>query len=85
MVLCTALFFAFIVGKAVLAQRKRAVTGREGLVGEIGVVKRALSPTGMVLVQGELWEASAEGEPVEAGERVRVLQMEGLRLKVARI
>ncbi len=83
-VLCTALFFAFIIGKAVMAQRKRAVTGKEGLIGAVGIVKKPLAPDGMVLVQGELWGASAGGEGIEAGEQVKVVKMEGLRLKVVR-
>jgi len=78
----TALFFLFVVGKAILAQRRQAVTGREGLVGAVGLAKSPLAPDGVVLIQGELWEASAEGERVEAGERVRVVKVEGLRLIV---
>lgn len=78
----TTLFFLFVVGKAIMAQRRQAVTGREGLVGAVGLAKSPLAPDGVVMVQGELWEASSEGERIEAGERVRVIKVEGLRLTV---
>jgi membrane-bound ClpP family serine protease len=37
-----------------------------------------------VLVHGELWTAQVDGGPVAPGERVRVLAVEGLRLRVER-
>jgi membrane-bound ClpP family serine protease len=37
-----------------------------------------------VLVHGELWTAVAEGPGIPAGERVRVVHVEGLRLRVER-
>ncbi len=78
----TSSFFAFAVAKAIAAQRHQAVTGQEGLKGAVGDVRRALAPSGMVMLQGELWEAYTTGEPLAVGDRVRVLAMEGLRLKV---
>jgi membrane-bound ClpP family serine protease len=38
----------------------------------------------MVLVQGELWAATAGGERLETGQRVRVLKLEGLKVHVVR-
>ncbi|MDP3047620.1 MAG: nodulation protein NfeD [Chloroflexota bacterium] len=79
----TAAFFAFVVGKAILAQRHRAVTGREGLVGALGAVRQSQTIVGtvMVLVQGELWEATSS-ESLAAGDRVKVVAMDGLCLRV---
>jgi membrane-bound serine protease (ClpP class) len=79
----TAAFFAFVVGKAILAQRRRAVTGREGVVGTMGAVRQtqAVAGTMMVLVQGELWEATS-GQSLAAGEKVKVVGMDGLKLRV---
>jgi membrane-bound serine protease (ClpP class) len=53
------------------------------MIGETGVAETPLNPTGTVFVRGEYWTASAD-EPVEAGQRVRVEAVEGLRLKVKR-
>ncbi len=61
-----------------------ASTGAAGMMGQVGVVKRALDPEGQVLIDGELWQAVAEDGPVAAGEMVRVARMDGLTLTVTR-
>jgi membrane-bound serine protease (ClpP class) len=63
------------------AQRQRATTGAEGMIGLGGTAETALEPEGWVLVQGERWRARAE-EPLGPGARVRVVAVEGLRLGV---
>ncbi len=63
----------------------RPATGREGLVGSIAQARTDLSPHGMVYVEGELWHAeSTDGDIIMSGQPVRVVGMEGLRLKVMR-
>jgi membrane-bound serine protease (ClpP class) len=80
-----ALMTAFVVGKIVQARRRPAQTGREELVGEVGVVRSALQPSGLVFVHGEIWRARSEGEPIPAGEVIRVKGIEdGLVLEVSR-
>src|SRR6266540_1384102 len=75
----------FAVGKIVQARRRRPVTGQEELVGQVGVVRKALDPAGLVFVHGELWQAHTEGEPIEVGTPVQVRGIEdGLVLKVSR-
>ena len=79
------LIFIFLVVLAVRAHVKKAATGREGLVGEIGTARTALSPEGKVFVHGELWNAESD-EPVELGAKVRVTEvLSNLRIKVTRI
>ena len=63
------------------AQRRRAQTGAEGFVGRRGSAETALDPEGWVLVDGERWRARAE-ERIASGERVEVVSVEGLRLRV---
>ena len=77
----TALFFLFVVGAGVKALRARTVTGIEGLIGEVGVVRTRLAPRGQVFLRGELWTAEGAGE-VEPGESVRVTGIDGLTLQV---
>jgi len=74
-------FFTLIVGTAARALWSRTTTGREGLVGEVGVVRSRLAPRGQIFVRGELWNAEAES-PVEPGDSVRVAKIEGLTLRV---
>lgn len=80
----TALFFLFVVGLGLKAQRRKVVTGREGLTGVAGVVMETLNPAGLIMVEGEIWNAeSVEGE-IAAGERVKILEMKDLKVLVER-
>jgi membrane-bound serine protease (ClpP class) len=82
--------FLLIGGFALTVWRRKPATGREGLVGAVGTVRRPLNPDGVVFVSGELWQATAPGDSVEAvppiAERVpvTVTGMDGLRLFVRR-
>jgi membrane-bound serine protease (ClpP class) len=74
----------FAVTKILQARRRPATTGREELVGQVGVVRRALDPAGLVFIHGELWQARTGGDPIEPGTTVRVDGIEdGLVLDVS--
>ena len=75
--LATAAFFAFAMAKAWAAQRRRPTTGMESLIGKAAEVRQALTPDGMVFVNGELWNATSESGPVGAGETVTVVGQDG--------
>ena len=74
-------FFVAVAGLVFRAQRSKPTTGSRGLVGEIGIVKKSLTPEGKVFVHGELWNARAR-EPVEENARVRVVKVVNLLLEV---
>ena len=74
--------FALAVGAGVRALYRKPTTGGAGMMGQTAVARSALAPAGEVFIQGELWRAVAEGEPVGEGERVTVVGVEGLTLKV---
>jgi membrane-bound serine protease (ClpP class) len=78
----TAAFFAFAVGAGIRAQAQKVYTGREALLGAIGVTRSDLGPSGTVFVDGELWSAESENGAIPAGQRVRVVQVRGLHLVV---
>jgi len=80
-ILAFAAFVVALVRLVVQAQRRRAQTGAEGLVGRPGEAETDLDPEGWVLVQGERWRARS-GEPLRRGEKVEVVSMEGLLLRV---
>ncbi|MEO0115365.1 MAG: nodulation protein NfeD, partial [candidate division WOR-3 bacterium] len=84
-VVVTALFFILIVGLGIKAHLRRPTTGKEGLIGEIGVAQDNLNPLGVIMVQGELWSAESVSGEVKKGEKVKVLQVEGMTLKVSKI
>ncbi len=82
--LVTAAFFVFVIGMAVRSQRKPAVTGAEGMKGEIGSALTEIAPTGKVRVHGEIWQAKSE-TPIAPGEQVRIVAVEGLQVRVAKL
>ena len=75
------LITVFLMTLVLRARRNRVVTGREGMIGEIGVARTQLEPTGKVFVHGELWNAVAR-TTVPPGARVRVSAVDGLQLIV---
>ena len=77
-------FAVFVIGAIVRGQRRRKVTGSEGMIGEIAIAKTPLNPTGTVLAQGELWTATSDGGKVAAGEKVTIDKVEGLKLRVTK-
>ncbi len=76
-----AAFTVLLVRMVVEAQRRKATTGAEGLLGRSGVAATPLQPEGWVVVQGERWRAQADG-PLDPGARVEVVGIDGLRLRV---
>jgi len=72
---------AFLMTIALKARRNKVVTGEQGLIGETGVARTALSPRGKVFVRGELWDAIASA-PVPVGQLVVVRGLDGLVLEV---
>lgn len=81
-VLITTLFFTVTVGLAFKAYRRKPVTGKEGLTGQPGVATSDITPEGgTVRVAGELWSATSD-ETVAKGEKVMVVDVAGLKVKV---
>ncbi len=73
-----------VVGTLVVrSQRRRVSGGREGMLGAVGVARERLDPQGMVLVRGEYWTATSD-TPIDRDERVEVVAVDGLRLRVRR-
>jgi membrane-bound serine protease (ClpP class) len=83
-VLVSAAFFIFAVAKAVKARIRRPTTGMEGLVGEVGIVSSLISPEGKISIHGEFWNAIGD-QPIEKGEKVQVVGVTQLKLKVKKI
>ena len=79
------LIFLFLMFLVVRAHSKKAFTGKEGLVGEIGTAQTDLSPDGKVFVHGELWNAEAP-EPIAKGSKVRVTKvLDSLKIRVDKL
>jgi membrane-bound serine protease (ClpP class) len=79
----------FIVGTmyyAVRLHRRGPVSGVEGLVGTEGTAIEDMDAgmTGKVFVNGEYWNAISDG-PVANGDRVRIVEVKGLQIKVRKV
>lgn len=77
----------FLLTRVVQAQRRRPLTGTEGLIQDAAVAQDDFRPgaggyTGCVLAHGELWNAVSAG-PVQRGQRLDVVARDGLILRVA--
>jgi membrane-bound serine protease (ClpP class) len=78
---------ALTLGKGIAVRRRRVRAGPEGLVGQLGVVRRWEEPRGKVLVDGCLWHARRSwGDEQETdlheGDHVVVERLDGLTLAV---
>lgn len=74
---------AGLAWRAARLRRLAATTGKEEMLGKVGEVLAGITGApGEVRLEGERWRAVAD-EPIPAGTRVRVLDMDGLTLRVA--
>ncbi len=81
-VVLTLIFFSFIIGFAIRAHKRKVTTGKEGLVDEIGIATTDLNLAGTVKVHGELWNAESLNGKINQGEKVKVVSVDGMTLKV---
>ncbi|MGH3442711.1 MAG: NfeD family protein [Nitriliruptorales bacterium] len=73
-------------GLAVVARRSwsaESVTGMAAMTGQAAAIERASGNTGQVMLEGAIWSVrSRNGEELEPGAQVRVVDQEGLTLVV---
>ena len=79
-------FVVLIVFLIVRTHRGRVLSANEGLIGEIGDVRRPPvgNQRGQVFVHGEYWRATSK-QPLEVGDRVRVVAYENLTVEVEKV
>lgn len=83
-VVVSAAFFLTVAYFGFKAQKKKKLTGIEGMVGKKGIAETDITHRGgKVFIEGELWNAYSD-EEIKKGEEVIVDSIEGLRLKVKR-
>lgn len=82
--LMTALFFAVAIGLAVKVHKRQPVSGREGLIGEIGEAVSDISAGGTAFVHGELWDARSD-EAVRKGEKIKIVGIEQMTVIVKKV
>ncbi len=83
-VLVTTGFCLLVLYFVVRTQRRKFVSGREGMAGLIGEALTDVHRSGQVFVHGEYWTAFS-AEPIAAGEVIEVVRLaDDMRLEVRR-
>ena len=78
-----AFFALFMVGAVVRTRKMKYNQVGANLIGQTGKVLTALSPVGTVQLTSETWSAVSSGEEeIGAGEKVEVVEVDGLTIKV---
>lgn len=65
-------------------RHKKPISGIEALIDEIGAANTDIEKEGKVFISGEYWDAWSDA-PIKAGEKVKVIEVSGFRLKVIKI
>jgi membrane-bound serine protease (ClpP class) len=81
----SAIFFLFLIGFGLKAQRAVPVTGIEGFLNETGKTCEVLDPSGTVMVHGEIWNAISISGRIEAGQAIRIKSMKDFVLHVTQV
>ncbi len=81
-VVIIAAFFIFLLSLGIRAQFRKRKTGREGIIGEVGVAKTDIKPSGgTVFVHGEFWNAVSDKQ-IKKGSNVKIINVDEMILKV---
>lgn len=79
----TALFMLSGMTAMLRARFSTPTIGRESMIGEMGQATTGIDPEGMVDLRGGKWRARTNrATPITAGDRVRVVAIDGLLLEV---
>jgi membrane-bound serine protease (ClpP class) len=79
-----AVITVFLMRLVILAHRNKSMSGQEGLLTETGIALTDIDGEGKIRVHGEIWQANSE-TPISAGEQVKVLAVDGMKLRVGRL
>lgn len=78
----TALFFLFVAGMGLKAQKLKPAIGMETFIGKTGEVINSLAPKGIIKVDGEIWNAESLSENINTGEKIIIRAIKNLTLFV---
>ena len=76
------LFFLFVIGAGLRAQRLKPISGLEGMIGEVGETINTLNPIGTIQIHGEMWNAESVSGVIDVQQKVRVTAIQNLKLYV---
>lgn len=74
----------FMVNRSAIAHKRSVATGSETAKGSVVVARTNLAPDGLVLYQGELWQAMLDEGCAAVDEELVVTDLRGLKLYVTK-
>jgi len=74
-------FFVFALGMVIKSRHRPVVSGREELIGGVGVALEDFDDTGRIRIHSEIWFAHSDA-PLRKGQKARVIDIDGLTLQV---
>lgn len=85
-VVATAVFFFFAIGAVLKARKRRVQVGAEELIGKVTRAETKINEDkGTIKIRGEIWNArTLDEETIKEGEKVEIVDREGLTLIVKR-
>jgi len=84
-IVLSTLFFLVVITFGIKAQKRKPVTGIEGLIGEKGIAVTDLHPDGEISVHGEYWKAESTEADILKGDAIEVIEIKNLKLTVKKI
>jgi membrane-bound serine protease (ClpP class) len=78
----SSLFFLFVIGMGLKAQRAKPAIGLEAMIGEIGQSLSELNPGGTVRMHGEIWKTISKAGFIAEGKKVVVTGFLNFTLQV---
>jgi membrane-bound serine protease (ClpP class) len=78
----SSIFFLYVIGMGLKAQRLSPVVGIDELLGLTGETLGVLDPIGQLQINGEVWTAESVKGGIDKGELVKVIKVKGLTLFV---
>ena len=80
--ICVGAIAIWLIYKVAKANVLKIKTGKEALIGSVGIAVTDLKPNGEIRVMGEFWQAKVKRLQIKSGEKVEVVDMEGMFLVV---
>ncbi len=78
------LIFSIITFLVYRALSKKPLLGFDNMIGKSGITVSPIARKGTVKIGRELWHAETDGEDIEVGAEVSVIEQTGLKLTVIR-
>jgi membrane-bound serine protease (ClpP class) len=81
----TLLFFFVAIGMGIKAQKRKPVTGPQGMINEIGETISDVNLGGLVKVHGETWKAESVEGNIPRGTKIIVTGISNLKLTIKKV